>query len=98
MTAHLEVTKSDRGFSRLPSIPSAYPGGHVEVFESSAASGPHIWLNATAPRNLNEPEGPKFTAPIHLTAEDAWKLADQLRHLVEHHYQGDARPNGASGD
>lgn len=88
MSDHLYYVTTDRGFKRLPPIISAYPGGHVEVYESSAAEGPHIWLAATAPVNLNEPDGDKFTSPIHLTAEDAWKLADQLRHLVRLHYQG----------
>jgi len=88
MSDHLAYTTTDRGFDRMPAIPSAYPGGHVQVYESSAASGPHIWLTATAPENLNEADGNKLSAPIHLTAEDAWKLADQIRHLVRHHYQG----------
>jgi hypothetical protein len=94
MNDHLTPIVSDRGFSRLPSIPSDYPGGRVRVYESSAASSPHIWLTATAPVDLNEPDGPKAEAPIHLSAENAWKLADQLRWLVEHHYQCDARPAG----
>lgn len=88
MNEHLDYTTTDRGFDRMPPIPSQYPGGSVQVYESSAASGPHIWLNAVAPVNLNEPDGPTVDAPIHLSCEDAWKLADQLRHLVRHHYQG----------
>jgi hypothetical protein len=88
---HLAVETSDRGFDRLPAIPSAY-GGNVRVYESSAAMHPHIWLTATAPENLNRPDGPTLEAPMHLTAEDAWKLADQLRYLVRNHYQGDAVP------
>jgi hypothetical protein len=46
MTDHLAATTSDRGFDSMPDIPSEY-GGHVSVYESSAASGPHIWLKAT---------------------------------------------------
>lgn len=92
MNDHLTVTTSDRGFDRLPPIPSAY-GGEVRVYESSAAMGPHIWLAAADPAN---PNGNRELFTVHLTAENAWKLADQLRHLVEHHYQGDARPDGSS--
>lgn len=83
---HLQVTTTKRGFDRLPPIPSEY-GGQVAVYESSAAKGPHIWLNAEAPVNLNEPAGPTHDVPIHLTVENALRLADQLRYLAEHHYQ-----------
>lgn len=89
---HLTKTTSGRGLDSLPSIPSEY-GGEVTVYESSAASGPHIWLKAEAPVNLNEPNGATHTAAMHLTAENAWKLAEQLMHLVRNHYQGDASPH-----
>jgi hypothetical protein len=88
---HLIVTTSDRGFDCLPPIPSDY-GGQVEVYESSAAIGPCVWLSATAPVDLNEQDGPRHRVPIHLTAEDALRLADQLRFLVAQHYQGSDVP------
>lgn len=94
---HLTATRSDRGFTRLPPIPSEY-GGQVAVYESSAAMGPHVWLKATAPVDLNKPDGPMLEAPIHLTADNAWMLADQLRWLVGNHYQGDARPDAVPTD
>lgn len=83
---HLEVTTTDRGFQHLPPIPSSY-GGEVAVYESSAASGPHLWLKATAPVDLNEPDGPTHSVPAHLTIEDAEHLADQLHYLITNHYQ-----------
>jgi len=82
----VNVATSDRGFVRLPPIPSEY-GGNVRVYESSAAMGPHIWLTATAPANLNEPDGPAVQAPIHLTLDNARKLAEQIQFLVANHYQ-----------
>lgn len=82
---HLRVITSDRGFNRLPPIPSLY-GGSVRVYESSLATQAAIWLTAEAPANLNHPEGPRVEAPIHLSVEDALKLADQIRFLVVHHY------------
>ena len=88
---HLVVETSQRGFNFMPTLPSRYPG-EVYCSESSGASEPLIWLRSTAPANFNEPNGPQHEVAIHLTAENAWKLADQLRYLVEHHYQGDARP------
>lgn len=86
MSEHLEVTTTDRGFKHLPPIPSGY-GGQVVVYESSAATGPHVWLKAEAPVDLNEPAGPTHEVPIHLTVENALRLADQLRYLAENHYQ-----------
>jgi hypothetical protein len=88
MPDHLDVTTSDRGFDCLPPIASTYPGGSVRVYESSAALESCIWLAATAPVDLNEPDGPAHTSPIHLTVEDALKLAEQIQLLVRNHYQG----------
>lgn len=87
MSDHLIPTLTERDFAHLPAIPSEY-GGDVQVYESSAAEGPHIWLKA-AEAMYGQPE---TEATVHLTAENAWKLADQLRELVRNHYQGDATP------
>lgn len=81
-----EPTLSDRGFKHYDSVPSTY-GGTVRVYESSAASGPHIWLNAVAPVDMNDPNGRQEGSAIHLTLENATLLRDQLTHLIEHHYQ-----------
>jgi hypothetical protein len=94
MSDHLTTTTSERGFDHMEPIPSEY-GGHITAYESSAASGPHIWLTAVAPVDLNNPNGPTAEAPMHLTAENAWRLAEQLMALVRNHYQGDARPDDA---
>lgn len=90
-----DSTVSDRGFEYMTPVPSSY-GGHAHVSESSNADGPHIWLRATAPVNLNDPDGEAWEAPLHLTAAAAWLLSRQLAHLVRNHYQGDARPEGAA--
>lgn len=97
MTEHVEATTTDRGFDHMPPIPSSY-GGEVRAYESSNASGPHIWLNATVPVNLNQPNGPTLEASLHLTAENAWRLAEQLMVLVRDHYQGDDRPEQRIAD
>jgi hypothetical protein len=88
VTDHLTVETSDRGFDSLPPIPSEY-GGNICVGESSAASAPHIWLWAECPVNLNDPSGPTMEAAMHLTCENAVRLAEQLTFLVKNHYQGD---------
>ena len=91
MNEHLTPIRSERGFAQLLPIRSEY-GGEMSVYESSAASGPHIWLKA---REAMRGE-PERTAALHLTAENAWRLADQLRYLVRNHYQGDMTPSWAT--
>lgn len=88
---HLTPVETVRGFSHLPAIHDTY-GGEVSVYESSAASAPHVWLNATSPANYNDPEGEKTNATLHLPVADAIKLAEQLVMLVQGHYQGDIEP------
>lgn len=90
---------SPRGFDYTAPIQSTY-GGEVSASESSSAEGPHIWLWATNPAKLNHPNGPqpKQETAIHLTAENAWRLAEQLMTLVRDHYQGDARPEHRIAD
>jgi hypothetical protein len=90
MTDHLNITTSGRGFDAFPAVPSEY-GGHVSVSESSAAKGPHLWLRATEAMRGQ----PESKTALHLTAENAWRLADQLRAAVRDHYQGDATPDWA---
>lgn len=92
--AHLEPTVTDRGFTHLPPIPGDY-GGFTQVYESSAAERPKVWLWVVAATSQNGCPVHPAGCSIHLTAENAWKLADQLRHLVENHYQGDAHPEWA---
>lgn len=84
---HLIPTITDRGFKHLPEIPSTYPGGTIRTYESSAAMQPCIWVAAVAPENLNHPDGPQMSAPIHLTIENALRLADQIQFLARNHYQ-----------
>lgn len=84
---------SSRGFLQGKPIPSSY-GGEVSVFESSAASAPHIWVEITSPTSLNDYainkenyEGDWDVASAHITLENARVLRDQLDFLLENHYQ-----------
>lgn len=77
---------SERGFKNLEPIAGSY-GGEVEVCESSAAEHPHIWLHSTGAENLIRPDLGKTETLLHLTVEDARKLAEQLLFLVSNHYQ-----------
>lgn len=91
---HLQPTTS-RGFAQLPPIPGNHggqPAGQVAVWESSAAAGPHLWISASHPSDRNDPHSTPVEGCVHIRAEDAWRFADQIRYLVEHHYQGSAIP------
>lgn len=96
LPAHLRYITTARGFRHLPPIPGTHggqPAGHVAVWESSAADGPHLWISASHPSDRNNPDSPPLNEGcVHIRAEDAWRFADQIRHLVEHHYQGPAIP------
>lgn len=81
-----EFTLTGRGFKHLKSVAGAY-GGEVKVYESSAAMGPHIWLLAKDPDDSE--------AIVHLSAEAAWEVAQQMLWLLRNHYQGDATPEDA---
>ncbi|HLS44601.1 MAG TPA: hypothetical protein VK045_04135 [Ornithinicoccus sp.] len=85
MSDHLTPTITDRGFRHLPVLVTG-SGDRVRVYESSAADGPHLWLHATERGDAG------IAACVHLDAEAAWELHEQLAHLLGHHYQGDARP------
>lgn len=73
-----EPTITDRGFKHMPAIAGTY-GGSIHAYESSAASAPHLWVSAT--------DEDDSTAIIHLTLDQALRLAEQIRYLAEHHYQ-----------
>lgn len=85
---HLAKKTTDRGFAHLPPIPSEY-GGHITVSESSAASGPHLWIRANTPVDPHNPHGDTAeAAAMHLTADNALRLSEQIQHTVRGHYQG----------
>jgi hypothetical protein len=84
---HLEPNASERGFIALPALAAAY-GGEIKVYESSAATGPHLWIKSVD-------EGGQAVA-LHVTAETAWRFAEQIVTAVRNHYQGDATPEGAA--
>lgn len=75
---HLIETVTDRGFTHLPPIDGTYDGHQARVYESSAATDACVWLNV---------KDGKRAATVHLTVENALRLADQIQHLARHHYQ-----------
>lgn len=97
MAEHLLTSSNARGFARMPEL-SGRNGETVTVIESSAASGPALWLNISVPTTPTDdggvPTGPAVPVDVgaHLDAQTAWQLAEQLMALLTEHYQGDARP------
>lgn len=99
---HLKPHTTDRGFHHLPPIKGVWggrpDGSEVRAYESSLASGPHLWISVLSPVDANEPDGPKTESIAHLTAENTLKLAEQLYWLVENHYQIATGPQEADDD
>lgn len=78
-----ERTYSNRGFAQHQPIKCGY-GGEIRVYESSAASAPHIWVNITESERLAGRD-----AAVHLTIDAARQLVLDLTDLIENHYQND---------
>lgn len=85
---------NSRGLGQMIELPGSFAGhdsGRVRVYESSAASWPHLWLSVKEPqRNGQAPIAPTPSkeATIQLRAETAWLLARQIVALVRGHYHG----------
>lgn len=87
--AHLTATRSDRGFRRLPAVRGAY-GGSARVFESSSAEEASLWLNVTRdPVGWDDSDPNVGELTLHLRADAALALAEQLLYLLRQHYHGD---------
>lgn len=87
---HTEPTMSDRGFATMPALNTtegAHEGGEILAYESSSAEEAAIWVRTEVPGHE--------VAYAHLSAENAWRLSDQLRTLVRNHYYGDSTPEWA---
>lgn len=83
MTREDKIT--DRGFRHTPMIPGTYGGG-VRAYESSAASGPHVWVLAECYADANNQTG-HIEAMVHLPVEDARLFADDINRVCDRHYQ-----------
>jgi hypothetical protein len=78
--SHLRRQRSNRGFSSLPPVYAGY-GGLARVYTSSAASDAYLWLKVIDPHDAE--------AVVHLRADVALALAEQLLFLLRNHYHGD---------
>jgi hypothetical protein len=75
---HMIYTETDRGFIHMPPIDGTYDDHRAKVYESSAVSQPCLWLQTA--------DG-EHKATVHLTVENALRLADQIVFLARNHYQ-----------
>jgi hypothetical protein len=90
--ADMQPKYSDRGFAFWEPIKASY-GAEIDVHESSAAAGPHLWINIEGdchltdapPRTPGIPGGvAKGSAAAHLTMDAARALRDQLDAAIRH--------------
>lgn len=90
IAAEPEFETSDRGFKFLPPITSTH-GGTIEVYESSAAEYPAVWVRIQENMRGAEPSD----SHAHLPIEDALALSQQLAWLARNHYQVRQEPTDA---
>ena len=83
---HLVHKLSPRGFKHMPRLDGTY-GERVTAYESSAADGPHVWINVYTKKDPGMAHSAAIQAAAHMTVDEAWKLAEQLMYLVNEHYQ-----------
>lgn len=81
---HLQVEESPLGFAVFPAQRDQADEDQVSVRESLNAQGPHLWVSGEEYRGS--------ATAVELTAESAWRFAEQIMTTVANHYQGDARP------
>ena len=73
-----EDTFTQRGFRHTLPVKGTY-GGKVKVYESSAASEPHVWVAA------EDADGHEVC--VHLTIDDAVSYATNILRVCQMHYQ-----------
>lgn len=78
---NVKSTLTDRGFRHWEPIPTSY-GHEIRVYESSAASAPHIWLAVDGEKAITD-----FPGTAHLTLDQAKAVRDALDEAITNHYQ-----------
>ncbi len=77
------MTMSDRGFLYHSPIETAY-GAIVRFYESSAASGPHIWMAVEQPPPVLASDLPQHPGRVHahMTLDQARAVRESLDHII----------------
>lgn len=87
-----EPTYSSRGFAHWDPINASY-GSEIDVYESSAAAAPHLWVSITGDCHLTatprEHPGVPFgiasgNSAAHLSMDQTRELIAKLQAAVEH--------------
>ncbi|WP_328856883.1 hypothetical protein OG579_16945 [Williamsia herbipolensis] len=73
--SEIQTYVSERGFELYGSPVATTYGDVVSVYESSAASGPHIWLRTQRPGDADNDE---VTQAAHMSVEQATAIRDRL--------------------
>lgn len=81
MSEDVAVTYSERGFVQYTPIHCTY-GTKTRIYGSSAAMGPHVWLNVDTAGSNIENQGEAKDAVAHLNLQGAQTLVDQLQHWI----------------
>jgi hypothetical protein len=77
---------SDRGFVGFGEthVTCTY-GAEVDVYESSAASGPHVWLSVVDFPRTADPEESRERAAAHLDVAQAREVRDRINAWLRKH-------------
>jgi len=74
----IDITVNERGFHGYGNPVETTYGHVVRVYESSAASGPHCWLDIAKHFDLGNGDIPRERATAHLNEEQARAIAARL--------------------
>lgn len=78
----MKITKTQRGFHKYGSAVRCTYGTTIRVYESSAASGPHVWLNLVVdPNQLKDQPSGEGTA--HLNKRQARAVVARLQAWID---------------
>ena len=72
------IVRGDRGFHGYGKPFRDTYGSEIEVYESSAAEGPHVWLKVDASRWITSPED-FAVGTAHLNEDQARALVERLQ-------------------
>ena len=78
---------TDRGFRHYEEIQTSY-GHEIRIYESSAASAPHLWLDVSLTAEGAARSGIEVcSATAHCTFDQATQVRDTLDTAMKNHYQ-----------
>lgn len=78
----IEITENQRGFHQYGEPVVCTYGSTIRVYESSAAMGPHVWLNVKCD-GVSLHDQPEGEGTAHLNEEQARELIARLQAWVD---------------